>query len=144
MTNDVELRLRHIELIQEVINRHAQNSFIVRGWSVTLVSAVFAVLVTQGGTARGLVLLAIAPTLIFWGLDAYFLWKERQFRRLFAAVARRLRDGDAAPDVPLFEMNTHPYRDHRGRMWRTLYVPAVAAVPVVLIVTVLTYWIARR
>jgi len=32
---------KHLELIQAVITRMAGNSFLIRGWSVTLVSALF-------------------------------------------------------------------------------------------------------
>lgn len=34
-----EARLEHLKMIQTVITRMAQNSFLLKGWSVTLVSA---------------------------------------------------------------------------------------------------------
>lgn len=37
-----ERKLKHLELIQGVINRLAGNFFTVKGWSVLLVSALFA------------------------------------------------------------------------------------------------------
>ena len=38
MKNKVE----HLELIQKVINRMANNSFLLEGWAVTLVAGIFA------------------------------------------------------------------------------------------------------
>ncbi len=38
----MEAKLKHLELSQGVINRMAGNSFLLKGWSVTLVSALFA------------------------------------------------------------------------------------------------------
>ncbi|MBQ1023409.1 hypothetical protein [Micromonospora sp. C95] len=39
-TNDEELRVKHLADIQATVSRLAQNSFTIRGWSVTLVSVV--------------------------------------------------------------------------------------------------------
>lgn len=36
-----ESRMKHLEFIQGVVNRLAQNSFSLKGWSITLVSALF-------------------------------------------------------------------------------------------------------
>lgn len=35
-------KLKHLELIQGVINRMASNSFKLKGWAVTLASGIFA------------------------------------------------------------------------------------------------------
>ena len=143
LPTDIELRLRHLDMIQVVVARHAQNSFAVRGWSVTVVSAVFAVAVTQDQAPSATVLVALAPTLIFWGLDAYYLWNERLFRALYADAARRARAGGAPgePDVPLFDLSTAAYRATVDTWWRTLFQPTVVAIPAMLMVVVLAFWI---
>jgi hypothetical protein len=139
---DIELRLRHLDMIQAVVTRQAQNSFAVRGWSVTVVSAVFAVAATQDDAPAATVLVALAPALIFWGLDAYYLWQERLFRSLYAAAARRAREGgDEVPDVPVFDMSTAAYRAHVGSYWRALVQPGVAAIPAMLGIVVLVFWL---
>lgn len=75
---------KHLELLQGVITRMANNGFLLKGWSVTLVAAVLAL----GAEAENLRLLWIAflPALLFWGLDGYFLAQERLFRKLYEAV----------------------------------------------------------
>jgi hypothetical protein len=82
--NDV--KHAHLEMIQGVINRLAGNSFMLKGWSVVLVSGLFAL--AAKGTRPFFVCIAYFPCLVFWGLDGYFLWQERLFRSLFNAVRK--------------------------------------------------------
>ncbi len=80
-------REKHLELIQGVINRMAANSFHLKGWSVVLVSALFAL----AGKEKYVyfVYLAYVPAVVFWGLDGYFLRQERLFRKLYDAVRKQ-------------------------------------------------------
>jgi hypothetical protein len=77
-------REKHLELIQGVINRMAGNSFHLKGWSVVLVSALFALAASD--TNANFVLLAFLPAIAFWVLDGYFLQQERMYRKLYDAV----------------------------------------------------------
>ena len=38
----MENKLKHLEFIQTVINRMAGNCFLLKGWAITLVAALFA------------------------------------------------------------------------------------------------------
>ena len=87
----MENKRKHLEMIQGVVNRLASNSFLIKGWSVVLVSALFALSAT--GTNQSFVFLAYIPAVIFWGLDGYFLWEERKFRKLYDQV-RKLDEAD--------------------------------------------------
>ena len=80
----MEYKMKHLELIQNIINRMASNSFLVKGWCVTLVSVLLA-LESQSSNAKYL-LVALLPALMFWILDAYFLRQERLFRKLYDGV----------------------------------------------------------
>jgi len=96
-------REKHLELIQGVINRMAGNSFQLKGWSVVLVSALFALAANDARVY--FVYLAYLPAIAFWVLDGYFLWQERMYRRLYDAVRRQTgSDSD-------FSMNAFEYRD---------------------------------
>lgn len=55
----MENKTTHLQFIQEVIKRLASNSFLVKGWSVTLVSALF--------------VLSSKDKLMFFAALAYFL-----------------------------------------------------------------------
>ena len=78
---------KHLDLIQTVIERHARTSFILKGWSVTLVVAVFLLAVRGNGSAFAMAV-GLVPWLIFWGLDAYYLRQERMYRALYDHVRR--------------------------------------------------------
>ena len=87
----METKLKHLELIQGVINRLATDSFRMKGWAVVLVSA-FLVLLAREGRVE-IAYIGFVPALVFWGLDGYFLWQERLFRDLYDHV-RRLGEAD--------------------------------------------------
>ena len=54
-----------------VITRLARNSYLLKGWSVTLVAAILAL--TARNPSGYLLLIAIFPALAFWSSDAYYL-----------------------------------------------------------------------
>lgn len=83
-------KLKHLELIQGVVNRLADNSFSIKRWAVLLVSALLVLSLQQNPLSAHL---AILPILLFWGLDGYFLWQERSFRALYDHV-RGLEEAD--------------------------------------------------
>lgn len=83
----MEKKLKHLEIIQVVINRMAGNSFLLKGWCVTLVSAILALAAKDSNT--DFILVAYYPVLMFWILDAYFLWQEKLFRKLYDEVRNK-------------------------------------------------------
>lgn len=135
-----ERPLKHLEMIQAVISRMAQNSFTLKGWAVTLVTAILALAVGTG--TRGILLVALLPALVLWGLDGYYLRQERLFRRLYDAA----RGGVSGVTVEPFSMNTQPYSSNVAGWWSTccsrtiapLYVSIILAVVVPFLLTLLT------
>ena len=74
----------HLAMIQGVVARLGQNSLLLKGWSVLLVSAL---LVSGAASSEEMILLvALLPVLVFWGLDGYFRRLERSFRALYDHV----------------------------------------------------------
>src|SRR6266436_8960138 len=73
-----EDRLKYLEFIQAAISRMAANSFLIKGWSVTLGTAVLGFSLKENNWAMALV--ALIPASSFWALDAYYLGLERLFR----------------------------------------------------------------
>ena len=90
MPND-ENKRKHLEMIQGIINRMAGNLFYLRGWTITLVTGLFALSASQGA-GKGYFWLAYFLLLIFWILDGYFLSQERLFRELYDNVRQRSED----------------------------------------------------
>ena len=109
--NTMECKLKHIELIQQVIQRMAGNSFLLKGWSITIVAALFVLSTKDAQTS--FLLVALLPILAFWGLDGYFLRQERLFRKLYDKVTA------AAPEQIDFSMNTQPFAGDVDSWWQT-------------------------
>jgi len=89
--SEMEKKIKHLEMLQGVINRMAHNSFLLKGWSVILVSALFALGAKDSN--KTFILLAYFPALAFWILDGYFLQQERFFRKLYDKV-REMKNED--------------------------------------------------
>jgi hypothetical protein len=84
-------KIKHLEFIQGVVNRLSTNSFLLKGWSVVLVSALFAL--SASDSNRDFVLLAFFPALVFWGLDGFFSGRSGCFERstITSAACRTIR-----------------------------------------------------
>ena len=97
-----EYMLKEIELIQDTIKRMAFNSFMIKGWAITLVVVA---LLLKGTNYQ--VWIAFIPLLVFWFLDAYFLWQERLYRKLYEWVVNNRLNTDEY----LFDMNAYRFKD---------------------------------
>lgn len=86
----MENKLKHLEMIQGIINRMASNSFALKGWSVTLVAGIFAL--SSKDANEIYFLIAYIPIVTFWFLDAYYLLQERLFRTLYGKIRRLSED----------------------------------------------------
>ena len=121
MKNTDENKVAHLGLIQDVIARMARNSFLLKGWAVTLVAALFAL--ASVDTHEEFAFLALLPAITFWGLDAYFLRQERLFRKLYDGV--RVNTADTLDDP--FSMDTSPYSIEVASLLTTPGTPTLLA-----------------
>ncbi|MGN9756743.1 hypothetical protein [Streptomyces sp. SD31] len=94
-------RIKHLEFIQATITRLGTNSFLVKGWALTLAAGLLALSASR--LSWQLAAVGVVPLLCFWYLDCFFLRQERAFRRLY--------DAARAPDstVEVLSMNVAPY-----------------------------------
>ena len=83
-------KLKHLDMIEAIIERMAKNSFQLKGWTMTLVAAV-AALASQSSDKRFIVL-AFIPILGFWILDSFYLQQERKYKLLYKNVAAKLEE----------------------------------------------------
>jgi len=77
----------YLALIQGVISRMANNSFLVKGWSITLTAALLAVggsLSSNAGFDKYLFFIVNTACLfVFIWLDSYFYYNEKKYRELY-------------------------------------------------------------
>ena len=97
----MDKKIAHLTFIQGIINRMGQNSFMIKGWSITIIAALFAL--ATHDTNKLFVLVAYFPTFMFWVLDAFFLYQEKLYRILYEEVA----SGEITSDE--FTLNTSSY-----------------------------------
>lgn len=92
MEKIMETKIAHLSFIQGVINRMGNNSFLLKGWCVTLVAAIFAL--ASKDSNEQFVLVAYFPAFMFWFLDAFFLHQEKLYRELYKKVANNQISSD--------------------------------------------------
>ena len=83
--------IAHMNMLQAIITRLANNSASCKTWCLALVGA----LVSLAGAAKvgAIIHVAIVPILIFGFLDTMYLAQEKAYRDLFNATADRIRAG---------------------------------------------------
>ena len=105
----MEQKQAHLQLVQGIVNRLATNSFLLKGWAVVLVSALFAL--AAGSNKVAFTYIAYFPAVALWILDGYFLWQERLYRALFDHV--RGLEGtaiDFSMDTTIVKQGISPWR----------------------------------
>jgi hypothetical protein len=109
----MDKKLKHLEFIQNIITRMNTNSFVIKGWSVTLVSALFALAADKANLT--FVLIAYLPVIVFWALDGFFLSQEKQYRELYNEVAAKKED-----DID-FKLNASGFKEKVGGWFRCAF-----------------------
>jgi len=83
--NDIkDLIIKEMDYVQSVISRMASNSFQLKGWLIGILSfimafnkdAIFA-------DSPAYLAILVMPVLVFWYLDAFFLYTEQQYRDMY-------------------------------------------------------------
>ncbi|EKB1969617.1 hypothetical protein P3631_19135 [Vibrio parahaemolyticus] len=132
MANHQKVNDVHLQNIQSNINRLATISFAIKGWSVTLVSAMFA-LSAQNANSN-FVLVAYFPAIMFWLLDSYFLGMERRFVEMYNQTVKGL--------VPVHEIMPHNFKSKRACMSSAAFSRTLLLFHGSLIVTIIVVMMA--
>ncbi|MES2653391.1 MAG: hypothetical protein V4663_16755 [Bacteroidota bacterium] len=102
----LEIKTKHLEFILQIINRMGNNSFLLKGWAITLNAAIIGLVIKDHvnyGWAIGLV-----SGYLFWLIDSYFLSVERKYRSLYDAVRENtIKDLKFSLDVTNFKETKH-------------------------------------
>jgi len=103
-----ESKKQHLEFIQNIITRMNTNSFQIKGMTITIVAALLAIYASTTNVV--FIFLSIAPTVLFWFLDSYYLQQERKFRGVYNNVCGLKND----VVIKLYEM---PIQKFKGRQY---------------------------
>jgi len=89
-TDKISLDILHkeIDLIQDIIKRMSHNSFLVKGWMITIFTTVIILLSGKSIQDESIILSAsiIFVVISFWYLDAFFIHKEKCYRKLYEYI----------------------------------------------------------
>lgn len=133
----MEPKIRYLEMIQNVINRMASNSFLLKGWTVTIVVGLFIFANKADNMDPIYIFLALIPAIFFWILDGYFLHQEKLYRELYNNATK------ISPDKIDFSMNATSFKGEIAT-WRAVifsttlnyfYIPIIFVILVAFIVS---------
>lgn len=91
-----------MDYVQSTISRMASKSFYLKGWNVTIISAIVALSFKESDWR--IYTCALVLNIVFWFLDAYYLKQEALFRKLFEKISKISDDTQVN-----FSMNTDEF-----------------------------------
>lgn len=83
--NHDEAKVKHLEMIQEIISRMGSNSFQIKSWAIMVLSALLALFASSANPLY--ILVATLSIFIFWVVDSMYLQQERKLIFLYEKVA---------------------------------------------------------
>ncbi len=131
---------RHVTLIQDVIQRMAENSRSCKVWCVTIVAAVLVLVALTGKPDHALI--ALIPALLFLILDTYYLSLEQRFRNSYNEFVQTLHRNELSESTlyvvrPIGSIWVHAFRSLRSFSIWPFYIPLALTVIVVWQVVIL-------
>jgi len=83
----MENKIKHLEMIESIVERMAKNSFQLKEWTVSIV--VLAGTLGSFESDKRFLLISFLAIILFWYLDSFYLKQERRYRALYDAVTRK-------------------------------------------------------
>jgi hypothetical protein len=136
MSADRPNLIKHLEFIQITIVRMAANSFVIKGWTVTLVAAILAF--TSKDANSNAASIALIPAIMFWSLDAYYLRTEREFRALYDQVRQNPPKDDLDVD---FSLDVSKLKAKTAGTLRVAFTRTLAPFYLALIAVIFAVWL---
>ena len=120
---------KHLEFLQNNIARTHKCSFQMKGWAITIASALIAVFVStisdEHPGSKIYLMAAIAATILFWCLDSLYLSKERRFIGMYNDLIG-VGNGTKQPIIHLkeFEIPMEKYAGWQYGILRAIVSPS--------------------
>ena len=105
---DNELFTKYAEMLQNIINRLAKNSFQIKAWAATIFTAV--VVLTYSIINILIFIVLIIVITLFWALDSYYLKQERLFRKLYSQKVKQFNNDAEKENIEMFDMNVSAFQ----------------------------------
>ena len=141
--NNIEVIHKEIDLIQNCISRMAQNSFLIKGWALTVVTVVLA-LMEKNIDPIYLCLVLFIPLMAFWYLDAFFLQTEKMYRKMYEWVIDVRPKNDFSL---LYDLNPHRFKDKvdskQKVMW-SITLRIFYGIPLFMVIAIIVYQVLLK
>ena len=116
---------KHLEFLQNTISRMNQCSFHMKGWAITLASALIAVFVSTISSDNPgnkiYIYSAVVSTVLFWFLDSLYLSKERKFIAIYNDV---IGVGDDQQEIMEYEIPVNKYKGWKYSIFCAMLKPS--------------------
>lgn len=127
--------LKHLEFVQNTINRMSTNSFIIKGWVITLVGIILGINKLPGNfifeyahynfPIEMVVILVII--ILFWLINAYFLQQERRYISIYSKTIEQFNSNNSLILDMNFK-NYFPSNSNKFIYWMFAIVSCVGAI----------------
>lgn len=124
-----QAKIAHLGFIQNIITRMGTNSFLLKGWSLTLVAATIAL--SAKDSDGNFILIAYFPVFIFWWMDAFFLHQEKLYRKLYEDVSDEIVKSDN------FTLNTIVVKDKVSTIYKVAFSKTIIPFHGIIIMVIL-------
>lgn len=110
-----EKKIRYLEFIENVISRMADCSFRCKEFCILIISALLAVYASVESHPVLIIFACAVTTFIFWCLDSFYLFKERQYTHLYK------ENNDVAKEITVFELKVEgTFKKYLSAMFKSI------------------------
>lgn len=133
--------LKHLEFIQNTINRMSTNSFIIKGWAITLVGIILGLNKLEGNYIFKKsfynfpieMVILILIIFLFWFINAYFLQQERRYIYIYSKTIEPFNVNPQGSNNLLLDMNYKNYDTSSSNSSMAYYCISIVSVLCVFI-----------
>ncbi len=97
---------KQIDLIQDCIKRMANNSFLIKGWAIGILT--IAMILLKEISIIG-ILICFIPLISFWYLDSFFLMTEKHYRFMYEKLIKT--NPEVEINLDFYDLNPQKYRE---------------------------------
>lgn len=107
----------YFKVIQNVITRMSQNSFLIKAWTVTIIASLTILILSISNIIVLTILIGVV--IIFWIFDSNYLKLERQYRSLYEKIVAEY-NFEKKNKIKLFDMQIDPSLSDKKDLLRAM------------------------
>lgn len=134
---------KEIDLIQACISRMAHNSFLLKGWTISLLAVLLALFGTNTDPIF-ICLVILIPLVSFWYLDSFFLQTEKKYRKMYEWILEKRSNDDY---TKLYDLNPHRFDneiDSRFKIMFSVTLVCFYGIAVVITAIIILYLLIKN